>query len=186
MRKINIHQIVNLSPLVDVFMIVIFWYIMVSNQTIQENKTEADRQLQNIEVEYTQQIKSLEEEIEELKKNQEKLQELIARETEYLYISVGGTTAGNRAVEVQNPSGEKEKILFSDSDREALSDNLKAVIQRYTGEEKKLVILFVYKGNNTLYKDKKLIQGILDELKEKEMIVIQEVNLLKKFSASII
>ena len=37
--------IINLSPLVDVLMIVIFWYIMMSNQTIEETKMSAQEEL---------------------------------------------------------------------------------------------------------------------------------------------
>lgn len=41
----NLKKIINLSPLVDVLMIVIFWYIMMSNQTIEDTKETAQNEL---------------------------------------------------------------------------------------------------------------------------------------------
>ena len=41
----NWKKIINLSPLVDVLMIVIFWYIMMSNQTIEDTKETAQNEL---------------------------------------------------------------------------------------------------------------------------------------------
>ncbi len=49
----NLKKIINLSPLVDVLMIVIFWYIMMSNQTIEETKETAEKELNRYEAELT-------------------------------------------------------------------------------------------------------------------------------------
>lgn len=49
----NLKKIINLSPLVDVLMIVIFWYIMMSNQTIEETKETAQNELNRYAAELT-------------------------------------------------------------------------------------------------------------------------------------
>lgn len=48
----NWKKIINLSPLVDVLMIVIFWYIMMSNQTIEETKVSAQEELTALQNQY--------------------------------------------------------------------------------------------------------------------------------------
>ncbi len=48
----NWKKIINLSPLVDVLMIVIFWYIMMSNQAIAETKETAQQEQNALQTEY--------------------------------------------------------------------------------------------------------------------------------------
>ena len=50
----NWKKIINLSPLVDVLMIVIFWYIMMSNQTLEENKQTAEEERNALMTRYEQ------------------------------------------------------------------------------------------------------------------------------------
>ncbi|MBE5951987.1 MAG: hypothetical protein E7260_10410 [Lachnospiraceae bacterium] len=71
----NLRKIINLSPLVDVLMIVIFWYIMMSNQTLEENKAAAQNELESVQNRYeqvldemTQERNSAQEEAERLEK----------------------------------------------------------------------------------------------------------------------
>lgn len=95
----NLKKIINLSPLVDVLMIVIFWYIMMSNQTIEETKETAQSELSALQNRYeaelaqseqekdalTEQIDSLTGETEALAAEKESLQaekEVLAAEVE--------------------------------------------------------------------------------------------------------
>jgi len=55
----KLRKIINLSPLVDVLMIVIFWYIMMSNQTIEENKAMAESELDAMQSYYTAELESV-------------------------------------------------------------------------------------------------------------------------------
>ena len=57
----NLKKIINLSPLVDVLMIVIFWYIMMSNQTIEETKETAQSELSALQNRYEAQLQDAEE-----------------------------------------------------------------------------------------------------------------------------
>ena len=57
--RMNLRKIINLSPLVDVLMIVIFWYIMMSNQTLEENKAEAQSEMESMQTRYEQTIEVL-------------------------------------------------------------------------------------------------------------------------------
>ena len=57
----NLKKIINLSPLVDVLMIVIFWYIMMSNQTIEETKETAQSELSALQNQYEAQLVEAEE-----------------------------------------------------------------------------------------------------------------------------
>jgi len=73
--RMNLRKIINLSPLVDVLMIVIFWYIMMSNQTLEENKAAAQNELESVQNRYeqvldemTQERNSAQEEAERLEK----------------------------------------------------------------------------------------------------------------------
>lgn len=58
----NLKKIINLSPLVDVLMIVIFWYIMMSNQTIEETKETAQSELSALQNRYEAELMAAEEE----------------------------------------------------------------------------------------------------------------------------
>lgn len=58
----NLKTIINLSPLVDVLMIVIFWYIMMSNQTIEETKETAQNELAALQNRYEAELMAAEEE----------------------------------------------------------------------------------------------------------------------------
>ncbi len=65
-RQSTWRKIINLSPLVDVLMIVIFWYIMMSNQTMEENREMAKNELEALKTGYETQIDVLEQEKAEL------------------------------------------------------------------------------------------------------------------------
>lgn len=58
----NWKKIINLSPLVDVLMIVIFWYIMMSNQTIEDTKETARNELSAQQNRYEAELAAAEEE----------------------------------------------------------------------------------------------------------------------------
>lgn len=58
----NLRKIINLSPLVDVLMIVIFWYIMMSNQTIEETKETAQNELSALQNRYETELTAAEQE----------------------------------------------------------------------------------------------------------------------------
>lgn len=58
----NLKKIINLSPLVDVLMIVIFWYIMMSNQTIEDTKENAQNELSVLQNRYEAELTAAEEE----------------------------------------------------------------------------------------------------------------------------
>lgn len=69
----NWKKIINLSPLVDVLMIVIFWYIMMSNQTMEETKEAAQNELNAVQNRYETELAesklqnvSLEEQVQQL------------------------------------------------------------------------------------------------------------------------
>lgn len=59
----NLKKIINLSPLVDVLMIVIFWYIMMSNQTIEDTKETAQNELAALQNHYEAELSAAEQEI---------------------------------------------------------------------------------------------------------------------------
>ena len=76
----NWKKIINLSPLVDVLMIVIFWYIMMSNQTMEETKEAAQNELTALQNRYEaelseaeQQNAFLDEQVQQLTKESELL-----------------------------------------------------------------------------------------------------------------
>lgn len=58
----NWKKIINLSPLVDVLMIVIFWYIMMSNQTMAETKEMAEEELSALQNRYESELAEAEQE----------------------------------------------------------------------------------------------------------------------------
>ncbi len=58
----NLKKIINLSPLVDVLMIVIFWYIMMSNQTIEDTKETAQNELAALQNRYEAELSKTEQE----------------------------------------------------------------------------------------------------------------------------
>lgn len=65
MRKQSMRRkIVNLSTLVDVFMIVIFWYLMFSNQNLNAQETAAQGKMDKMQGEYETKIDVLEEKLE--------------------------------------------------------------------------------------------------------------------------
>ena len=88
----NWRKIINLSPLVDVLMIVIFWYIMMSNQTLEENRQTAEEERQTLTMQYEQSLSEkqaqndrLTQDVERLLKEAEQLlkaQEELRQETE--------------------------------------------------------------------------------------------------------
>ena len=78
----NWKKIINLSPLVDVLMIVIFWYIMMSNQTMEETKEAAQNELNAMQNRYETELAetelqkvSLEEQVQQLSEEAKKLLE---------------------------------------------------------------------------------------------------------------
>lgn len=50
--RMNLRKIINLSPLVDVLMIVIFWYIMMSNQTMEQTQAAAQSEKEMLKLEH--------------------------------------------------------------------------------------------------------------------------------------
>lgn len=50
--RMNLRKIINLSPLVDVLMIVIFWYIMMSNQTMEQTQAAAQSEKEMLQLEH--------------------------------------------------------------------------------------------------------------------------------------
>ena len=75
--QMNLKKIINLSPLVDVLMIVIFWYIMMSNQTMEETKETAKNEMSALQNRYETQLKNVAKETEELTEQLEQMTEVV-------------------------------------------------------------------------------------------------------------
>ena len=84
----TLRKIINLSPLVDVLMIVIFWYIMMSNQTIEATQENAQNELEALKSGYEAQLTERDAENAGLSEELEKLlgerEALIAQKEELL------------------------------------------------------------------------------------------------------
>lgn len=57
--QMNLRKIINLSPLVDVLMIVIFWYIMMSNQTMEQTQAAAQNEKEMLQLEHAHEMELL-------------------------------------------------------------------------------------------------------------------------------
>jgi biopolymer transport protein ExbD len=85
----NLRKIINLSPLVDVLMIVIFWYIMMSNQTLEENKANAQSEMEQMQLAYEHEIGLLTQEKDAVALEKARAEEELARLQEEKELLLG-------------------------------------------------------------------------------------------------
>ncbi|MGN0505491.1 MAG: hypothetical protein ACI4FZ_02965 [Lachnospiraceae bacterium] len=116
MKKTSaIKKIINLSPLVDVFMIVIFWYIMFSNQNLAEQEAASQYTLEDMKSRYEETIEKLEINLDNAMKEKADtntyIEELLA-ELESLKEKLSKLEAENEALKQSNAElkAENEKL----------------------------------------------------------------------------
>ena len=196
----NLKKIINLSPLVDVLMIVIFWYIMMSNQTMEETKEAAREELTTMQKRYEAELSeakleytSLEEQIEvyrnanndlsnqltELREVNSTLGMMLEQSVGCLYIRLYDGLHKNRIIEVNSDAELVDKFVFSSGEEEYLAERIRKVVTGYTfGEEKtRVVVVFLYEGNKAYYRDVTGIKNVLYELKTEQNISVFMLNL---------
>lgn len=210
MKKSRSSKIVNLSPLVDVFMIVIFWYIMSSHQMLENNQSIAEdkiasitKELQDVTTQSAKAIEQYEENLkelnmckernkgleeendmlrEQLKESQEEmdtLSGLLEKDSQYLLVRLCGGTEESRFAEISYDNLVIERLIFSDKDEAYLFEQFDRCIREYTDEDTKLIVMLIYEGNNTLYKDIRMITTALDEVQKKTGFVLTKIDLAR-------
>ncbi len=208
-KKSMMRKIVNLSPLVDVFMIVIFWYIMFSNQNLQNQEANSQIVIEGLQ----QEVKGLEENLEktevakgasdeyieelleELKRLKEELTEIegnaavLTTENEKLaalleqegqYL-VLQLTGGVEKLRILEVTyeGNLERITFTDDELQTMQNNLEVMVLKYLENNTRLSVLFLYSGNNSFAKDVSAIGGVLEKIQKENYFVYTKMNLTK-------
>jgi len=196
----NLKKIINLSPLVDVLMIVIFWYIMMSNQTMEETKEAAREELTSLqnryeeelsaaELEYTslkEQIEAyrqvnddLSDQMEVLRDKNNMLDMMLEQSVGYLYIRLSDGLHKNRIIEVNSDEELVDKFVFSSGEEEYLKERIRKTVTEYAlGEEKTRVsVIFLYEGSKAYYLDVTRIKNVLYDLKTEQNISVFMLNL---------
>ncbi len=208
-KKSMMRKIVNLSPLVDVFMIVIFWYIMFSNQNLQNQEANSQIVIEGLQ----QEVKGLEENLEktevakgasdeyieelleELKRLKEELAEIegnaavLTTENEKLaalleqegqYL-VLQLTGGVEKLRILEVTyeGNLERITFTDDELQTMQNNLEVMVLKYLENNTRLSVLFLYSGNNSFAKDVSAIGGVLEKIQKENYFVYTKMNLTK-------
>lgn len=199
-KKSMVRKIINLSPLVDVFMIIIFWYIMFSNQNLQNQEENAqgiidglrqeleglrreadalENDIKNLEIEKKSLAESLlgeSEDREFLEAEKEKLKELLNQEGQFLVLRLVEGLGNLRTLEVMH--GESlERITFSSNDRPAMQEKLKAFVLEYLGEKPRLSVLFLYGGDASFSRDVSAVEEILEGIRKENYFVYTKINL---------
>ncbi len=208
-KKSMMRKIVNLSPLVDVFMIVIFWYIMFSNQNLQNQETNSqiiieglqqevkglEENLEKIEVAKGASDEYIEELLEELKRLKEELTEIegnaavLKTENEKLaalleqegqYL-VLQLTGGVEKLRILEVTyeGNLERITFTDDELQTMQNNLEVMVLKYLENNTRLSVLFLYSGSNSFAKDVSAIGGVLEKIQKENYFVYTKMNLTK-------
>ena len=190
MRKRSIvKQIVNLSPLVDVFMIVIFWYIMFSNQNLQNQETASQSMIEEIMDELEslrEQTGKLEEEKAALEEKNEKMENLMGQEMSIVELWL----LGEEIEETENPSkstegltitvAEKEhRIIFerSNEGREKVAQELRASLSEYLEKGERLYVIFFYNGERVYSRDVAAVATALEDLQKEQYFVYTLMNI---------
>ena len=204
----NLKKIINLSPLVDILMIVIFWYIMMSNQTIENNQEAAREEMEAMRTEYEasaelmnqeKDILLLEKEVlrqeiethlennaelgnqlQELKNANENLEMLLEQSSSYVYIRLYDGLNKNRIVEVHYEAELIDKFIFSSGESVYLEQKLTNRVSQYAKQgEQRLAVIFIYEGSNAFYTDITHIQNVLYTLRSDMGISLHMINLAK-------
>jgi chromosome segregation ATPase len=206
-NKSMIKKIINLSPLVDVFMIVIFWYIMFSNQNLQNQEASTqglieslheqigglEDNLEKLEIskessddyiqELLEELKRLQEELEALKEDSGTLktenEKLAALLEEEGQYLVLQLTEGTEALRILESTykGKIERIPFNTDELEIMQSKLKTMITSYLENNSRLSVLFLYEGGNSFAKDVSAIESILEKMQKESYFVYTKKNL---------
>lgn len=136
-------KIVNLSTLVDVFMIVIFWYLMFSNQNLNAQETAAQGKMDEMQAKYEAQVGGLEEELAntiELKNDSDEYIRELLEQIEQLEKRLG---------EMQEElDGLKESMAALEQE----NAELKAANEELKGENDKLMSMMNQEGEVLLFR----------------------------------
>lgn len=199
-KKSMIRKIINLSPLVDVFMIIIFWYIMFSSQNLQNQEENAQVTIDGLQQEIAglrqknealeNDIKNLEtekeslsgkwmeesESVEALKAEKEKLENLLDAEGQFFILRLMEGLGDLRTLEATYGE-ELERFTFSTDDRPAMQEKLKDFVLKYLGEGQRLSILFLYGGDASFSRDVSAIEETLGNIQKEKYFVYTKINL---------
>lgn len=171
-KQSMIRKIINLSPLVDIFMIVIFWYIMFSSQNIQNQDAKFQLEIEGL----TDELEELKDELKKQKEQNEKLEAenkrldgLLDQEGQSLVIQISGGTSNTRSLELTWAKDQKAWIYFTNEEREngTLEKRLREAVLSGLGDGK-LYLFFFRDSRNTLLYDTEGIGAILDRLEAEE------------------
>lgn len=196
----NLKKIINLSPLVDVLMIVIFWYIMMSNQTIAETQETAQNELSAQQNRYeaeltaaeqanaglTEQVEDLTGEVETLAAEKdtllaenEALGLMLEQSVGFLYIRLCDGLHENRIVEVNSDTELVDKFVFSSDEGDYLQERIEKVVTEYAkrDEKSRVSVIFMYEGSKAYYLDVNRIKMALYGLRTEYNLSIFMLNL---------
>lgn len=189
-----------MSPLVDVFMIIIFWYIMFSNQNLQNQEENAQGIIDGLqqELESLRQknealendIKNLEQEKKSLDESllgeleyagileaeKEKLKNLLDEEGQFLILRLIEGLGDLRTIEATHGE-DLERFTFSTNDRPAMQEKLKAFVLKYSEGKQRLSILFLYGGAASFSRDVSAVEETLGEIQKEKYFVYTKINL---------
>lgn len=187
-KRSTIRKIINLSPLVDVFMIVIFWYIMFSSQNLKNQEQEFQETINNLEKTLSElgaeseknaaSLELLKHQKESLEMENERMAAVMEYEGRYILLWFSGGLTDQREIKVIF-DGTTEELSFSSEDREKgeFSARLKTILEKYFGAGKRCNVIFLYDGSNSYSRDIAAIEATILKLQKQQYFVYTKVNL---------
>ncbi len=185
MRKRSmVRKIINLSPLVDVFMIVIFWYIMFSSQNLKNQEQEFQKTIDSFEKTLSEmeaeceENTALKQQIKSLERENERMTAVMEYEGRYILLWFSGGLTDQREVKVILEENTQE-LSFSSEDREKgeFSAKLKTILEKYFGTGKRCNVIFLYDGGNSYARDIAAMETTILTLQKEQYFVYTKINL---------